>query len=604
MVFRTHIGIVMATIIVLAHEAHGFQAQATASETNVFLGQVFNVDIVVGADSKPALPSFDGLEDFHVTTIEDGKPTTQANVWYYRLAFRARKPGRLEIPSLQFGSQSTEPIPIIAQRPEPTDRMKLEQELSARSAYVGEPVLLSTVWDSTYPFTSIRAVDFHFPILNDQRFHILDPHESGKENENNATGLPVHGTRVLAERKSYEIDGMQHQSLSFDKILIPRKSGTLNLPAATLLCATEEENTNRPRRNAFQYPAYFDNTFFDRNISGSEWKRIFTESNPLALEVKPLPAADRPTLFNGMVGDFTIAVAAEPTNVKVGEPITMTITIGSGQFTENIQLEPLRYQPNLVNRFEIPSDRSLPRLTETSKIYTQTIRPLMAGITEIPPILFSFFSPTKASYVTIQSDPIPLTVEEPERMDVYGAMNSRTMLRTVEEGIRQNYEHPDMLKDRNPPLFGWSSAFIVLAVLFIPPVLVGGFSAVSIFGENRHHIRRTAKAARAFTTFKRNVQHIAHGYTMQKEIYSELDRVLRAYLGDRLHLNPGALSYSQAEQRLRNAGADDRILAELRALFALCEAYRFTTGHDAPGDAKRIIHDALTTVKALEGSLK
>ena len=91
---------------------------------------------------------------------------------------------------------------------------------------------------------------------------------------------------------------------------------------------------------------------------------------------------------------------------------------------------------------------------------------------------------------------------------------------------------------------------------------------------------------------------------MKSELYNELDQVLRAYLGDRLHMNPGALSFRDAEQRLSDAGADSETLNELRHLFALCEAYRFTANYDEQGDAKQIIREATRIVKAVEGMLK
>ena len=310
-----------------ARGATNFYAQATATETNVFLGQVFNLDVIVKAPEKPDVPGLDGLADFNVTVLDAGRATSETNTWLYRFALRATHEGELGIPSLRFGNTSTKPVAIKASKPKATDRMTLDQQVSAQTVFVGEPVLLTTTWDSTYQFGAIKAVDFHFPILNDKRFQILEPHDPGKETQAQATGLPVHGTRVLASRKSHKVGETQHQSLSFSKILIPKKSGKILIPPATLLCAAEQEknpNSKQGRRSAFQYPAYFDNTFFDQNVTGGNWSRIYTESKPLTLDVKPLPSDGRPGLFNGMVGDFTIQVEAEPTDVRVGEPITLT----------------------------------------------------------------------------------------------------------------------------------------------------------------------------------------------------------------------------------------------------------------------------------------
>ena len=220
MTFYKHLICIWAMAASTALGATDFYAQASTAETNVFLGQVFNVDVVVKAPVKPAPPVVDNLPDFNVALLDEGKATTATNTWHYRFAFRAKKAGDLKIPSLRFDNLSTEPINIKANKPELTDRMKLQQRLSAASVYVGEPVLLNTVWDSTYQFGSIKAVDFHFPILNDGRFQVLDPFAPDKETSSQATGLPVQGTRILATRQSYDAEGVQQQTLTFDKLLI------------------------------------------------------------------------------------------------------------------------------------------------------------------------------------------------------------------------------------------------------------------------------------------------------------------------------------------------------------------------------------------------
>ncbi|MDH3982505.1 MAG: BatD family protein, partial [Kiritimatiellaceae bacterium] len=291
-------------------------AHASTTETNVFLGQVFSVDVIVKAPEKPDAPNLSGINNFNATLLYAGKPTSGTNTWLYRFAFRAKHEGDLMIPALRFGEVYSKPVAIKANKPESTDRMMLNQQLSAQSVFVGEPVILTTTWDSTYQLGAIKAVDFHFPILNDKRFQTLELYDPNKETKASTTGLPVHGTRVLATRKNYTVENTQHQSLSFSKILIPKKSGKIRVPSATLLCATDKEKDTKStqgRQSAFQYPAYFNNTFFDQNVTGSSWQHIYTESLPLELEVKPLPTEGRPALFNGMVGEYSIQVDAEPT---------------------------------------------------------------------------------------------------------------------------------------------------------------------------------------------------------------------------------------------------------------------------------------------------
>jgi len=596
-----------------AGAATNFYAHVNVTKTNVFLGEVFPVNVIVKAPVFPEAPDLDHLTEFNVKPLNAGTATSEADIYAFQYSFRAKKEGTLVIPPLRFTAGDvelfTEPVKIQAEKPQKTDRMTLKHTLSSTNCYVGEPVLLTTVWDSTYQLNAIKAVDFYFPVLNDKRFVVLDPYEPGKEQDTRTTGLPVQNTRVLATQKSYQTaNHIQHQTLTFSKILIPKKAGKLVIPRSRLLCAIGREvplGSKRSRRTAFQYPAYFDNTFFDQNLTGGGYDRVYTESEPITLEVKLLPTEGKPPLFSGMVGSFSLSVDAEPLNVHVGEPITLTIRVEAKRFMEAINFPPLRYQPLLINKFEIPTERSLPELSGNAKIYTQSIRPLSTAVSNIPPLQLVYFDPVSNAYITATSDPIPLTVSGAVPVTEYGseAQVYHRRIQRLAGGIRQNYQNPDILKNQRPALFGWTHPFIVLLVLLTPPLVFGGFELASLFGKRKHYIRRTALAARAHRVYRRNTAPITR-LQQKREIYTDLDRTLRAYLGDRLHKRAGALTFQDVKKELADAGVDSQTLEELKTLFETCEAYRFTTGYDDAADARKIVHDANRIIKAVERSLK
>jgi hypothetical protein len=152
-------------------------AYASTAETNVFLGQVFTVDVIVKAPEQPDAPDMSHLDGFNVTVLDAGRATSETNTFHFRYAFRASREGQLKIPALRFGNTATEVLAIQARKPENTDRMTLTTTASKASVYLGEPVILTTTWDSTYQFGALKAVDFYFPILNNKRFQILEPYE-------------------------------------------------------------------------------------------------------------------------------------------------------------------------------------------------------------------------------------------------------------------------------------------------------------------------------------------------------------------------------------------------------------------------------------------
>ncbi len=599
MFFRKYIFIAFMTCSVTVQADDAFYAQATASATNVYLGQVFNVDVIVRTPRQPPAPELSDLPDFNAVLLEAAAVSHTTNMWLYRFAFRARQKGELTIPSLRFGNLETAPLNIHARKPVKTDRMTLTGRLSAREVYVGEPVLLTTEWDSIYPFSALKAVDFHFPILDDRRFDVLDLYAPGNEDHAQATGLPVHGTRVLAERRSYENEGTQHQSLSFSKILVPGAAGRLTIPASTLLCAADEsasENANLNRRTAFQYPAYFDNTFFDRNVTDRSYDRIYTESDSLVLEVKPLPAAGRPALFNGLVGEYSIEVEAEPKTVRVGDAITLTVTVTSAGFMENITLPPLRDQSLLASQFEIPSERALPARTQTSKIYTQTVRPLSTSVSNVPPLELSYFHPVSNAYMTVCSPAIPLTVTPSTGIAIYTGGNAPEFLEPQAE-IQRAVDAAHAVAEGHRITLSKRAGLLLSALLTL-------LAAAWVWTVRRRPGSRKHPARRPDRLFRRQAMRLVHGSRTKRSIYGELDVMLRVYLGHRLHLNPGALTFREVEGCLAGAGVADENLDELRNLFMCCEAYRFTRDFDGPADAHVIVLNAVRIVQQMECNLK
>jgi len=64
------------------------------------------------------------------------------------------------------------------------------------------------------------------------------------------------------------------------------------------------------------------------------------------------------------------------------------------------------------------------------------------------------------------------------------------------------------------------------------------------------------------------------------------------------------LTFRDAERLLADEGVDSELRKELKNLFMLCEAYRYTHGYDEPADARKIVRDATAIIRTVERSLK
>lgn len=125
------------------------------------------------------------------------------------------------------------------------------------------------------------------------------------------------------------VNGENYVVFSFQTAITPAKSGTLEIPVATL-----EARLQLPG----SAPSGFDDFF--RNFGGAIPPGMFTnaqvvgiETRPTTLEVVPLPKEGRPEDFSGAIGKFKMEASVSPRKAHPGDPVTLRVVIsGQGNF--------------------------------------------------------------------------------------------------------------------------------------------------------------------------------------------------------------------------------------------------------------------------------
>ena len=184
-------------------------------------------------------------------------------------------------------------------------------------AYVGEivPVQIRMGFD---PRVHPRLVEP--PEITGQGFTAQKLQESG-ENSESINGRPyqvvTYKTAITAARAGkFEIGPVKAKA----QVLVPRRPSS-------------PRSRSRSPFDLFDQDDPFSDPFFSNPFSQlAERREVQIRSEPVALEVKPLPP-NAPLSFSGAIGNFTMATDAKPNSVQVGDPITVTSTIsGRGNF--------------------------------------------------------------------------------------------------------------------------------------------------------------------------------------------------------------------------------------------------------------------------------
>ena len=314
-----------------------------------------------------------------------------------------------------------------------------------------------------------------------------------------------------------------------------------------------------------------------------------------------MPQKGQPADFSGLVGDYSLIAAANPTEVRVGEPITLTVEVAGPAYLNNVRLPPLNENLALALDFKIPEEMAPGTLQKGVKNFTQTLRAKHAQITAIPAIELSFFNPASGAYETARTAPIPLTVEAARVVTAQDAEGlaagpTKTTIAGAIAGITYNYEGPELLANEQPRGGINFKSPMFLALFILPPT---GYLAIFLLtGLARRKRRNPAALAakKAFKLLQADLKKIPAQQT--GESLQQLADITHNYLTVRLGLPTGALTFVDVEARLRSHNIPSEALAELKEIMATFETWRFagtaTTDTDLQAIRSRITEVAST----------
>ncbi len=210
-----------------------------------------------------------------------------------------------------------------------------------------------------YIAQNVNNVVFTVPVLDDGRFRFSDPRIQVDPDRH--LQLPLNGGQVIAEKAQGTLDGKRYLTVTFRKIMVPRESGTFSFPQATV--AGKVLSGYEQRRRGFG--DMFDDPFFSDFGRQAVYEGFVVPSNQPSLHVLALPAAGRPPDFSGLVGTYQISAEASPTDINVGDPITVKLRVSGTRYLDQVELPPLADQPSLAERLPDP-DRAGGRRRSTA----------------------------------------------------------------------------------------------------------------------------------------------------------------------------------------------------------------------------------------------
>ena len=338
------------------------------------------------------------------------------------------------------------------------------------------------------------------------------------------------------------------------------------------------------------------------------YQKVIIPSNSLNLKVYDVPAQGQPANFAGHVGEYKIQAQATPTQMSVGDPITLTLTLSGPDYLDQVDLPPLDRQPELIHNFKIPKERAVGETSGKIKVFTQTIRPLKPDIKEIPSIELPYFDTRTRGYRIARTDPIPIQVKAARvvtALDAEGAapsVSSGSEIETWTKGIAYNYGDMSVIENHGFGPVSWLKSPVWFCMILIPPM---GYLIlwVGLFFIRRQNADPLASRARkAYGRLTASIKK-AQRTESEQQSYEVILNAFRKYLGDKLRFPHGSLTFNDVKDSLSTKGVNSETLGNLRSLFERCEARRFA-GNSDMCDVSSLVEQSIALAKKLENTLK
>ena len=378
----------------------------------------------------------------------------------------------------------------------------------------------------------------------------------------------------LGDQRQYEEirDGIVYNVLELRTALFPMVSGELAITQARLKCNLIIQQRREQRDSPFDN--FFSDAFFD-DFFGRGQKRYPVErsTGSITLKVKPLPEQGKPKEFNGAVGTYNMDVSMKTQHVKVGDPITLSMSVyGEGNIQtinepllsldneKDFKLYPAESNTQITNREELIRGR---------KVFSKVIEPQKTDLKSIPAIVFSFFDPRAGQYRTITKEPIPIAIEAgeqemPIQLTLSGSniASAKQQAQILTQDILPIMTNLSSLRNQgnriytNPLFIACLSipAIAVIASFFVTRQKERLQTDIGYARDKRAHAIAKKRLALAKSALSRNAS---------EEFYASLSKSMADYLADKFNISAASATGDKVGVLLKQRGVGGDIIEEI-----------------------------------------
>ena len=379
-------------------------------------------------------------------------------------------------------------------------------------------------------------------------------------------------SNIEFQRETY--DGQIYNAAVLRKfLLIPQHQGKLNIDPAELVCLVSVRVSSGGN-------SIFDG-FFDeyRNV------RKKVQTKPVTVNVSALPAG-APASFAGGVGEFSVSADVSKDSIKTHEAASLVVTVTGRGNVALLEAPKVSFPPDMeVYDTKVTSNIAPGGMSGTRK-YEYPFIPRSHGDFVIEPIKYSYYDVNQKKYVTLETQPITLTVlkgnETGSSASVVIPGSSQKDVKDLDSDIRYINVKDPLLVAKGHFLVGSGLFWIIVTLLVAASaalwLLLRRMAArrADVAGmKNRKATKMAMKRLQLAGTFlKQNL------YTA---FYEELHKALLGFIADKLMIPAAELSKDKISDALKGGNVPQDYINAFVGILDACEFARYSpsTGNDA-----------------------
>ena len=529
----------------------------------------------LGLDSAEQVirPDF---EDMFNSFFGGGGRPYKARVYSFNIR-APKKTGSLDVGQIEWsinGSVHTISgnIPINVQRAYSDEAVSVSLTPSKKSIYEGEQFYVTL------------------------GFHTYEHFEGGLQATDMSTGndFIVHrGDLSTMEFKPVEGTRREMQASAKFAWLASTKNGNLQIPPFKF------KYTKRGEPKVVEENKQMGGMTFSSRSIKQESVEVETQTPTINITVKPLPAEGKPANFSGMVGSYSFNADFDRTNLKVGEAMTLSISIKGDGLPGSITDPKL---PDFGEFRSVPPENELSKKVVGNKVVTtKNIRvflyPKKKGEFTIPEITYSWFNPGKKKYETATAGPWNVTVEKGEAapeaiFQAPVAQGPAAVQKQEIESLGSDIRFIHKVNESRDNTAPYKS--ILYWVIFAAAVPFYLVVTAIVRGRRKHNsdaaLVRKGKADKMLKARFVNAR-AALQKGDAKALYAALENGLIDYLSDKTNLEFKGMTRTQMKEELARLGIKEETIKAIDSWLEKCAFARFAPVNPTKDEQQKMLED-------------